>query len=256
MHIRKVVLDMKVYKCEYCKYNVIVSKMDKDNHSPKYKMGLHYHTKHKNLIPFNMTGFQWFYYKLTGKDHGSCIICKNNTTFNETAMKYSRFCQKPNCKEKYRDEFKSRMIKKYGKIHLLNDPDKQKEMLANRSISGKYLWRDGSIFTYTGSYELDFLQFLDLEMKWKSSDVMAPSPHTFMYEYGGKDHFYIPDVFIPSLNLIVEVKDGGEAKQISDESRMKDKIKIDLMKSNTTYFDFILLTNKDYSGFLEFIKEE
>ena len=54
-----------------------------------------------------------------------------------------------------------------GKHIYLNDPNKQREMLANRSISGVYKWSDGKHeTTYTGSYELDFLKTLDNFFDW------------------------------------------------------------------------------------------
>jgi hypothetical protein len=172
-------------------------------------------------------------------------------------MKYSRFCDNPACKQKYRDEFKQRMIGKYGKVHLLNDPEKQKEMLRNRKISGSYTWSDRSIvLDYTGSYELDFLKFLDTQCKWLSSDIISPSPHIFEYMYNGKSHFYIPDFFIPSLTLQIEIKDDGSAKNINQDSRNKDEIKDDLMKSNSNYFNYIKIVNKNYREFLNIIRED
>jgi len=48
--------------------------------------------------------------------------------------------------------FKKRMIGKYGKPYLTNDPEQQKKMLANRKISGVYQWSDGSgALPYTGT---------------------------------------------------------------------------------------------------------
>ena len=248
---------MKTYRCQHCRFSTTVNRSNKGVKSAKYKMGHHYGTIHKHLIPGNMTGFQWFYYILTKKDKGSCIMCKSETIFNEIAMKYSRFCENPSCKQKYREQFKNRMIKKYGKIHLLDDPEKQKEMLSKRKISGEYLWSDKSVrLGYTGSYELDFLKFIDLQLQWKSADILSPSPHVFSYEYEDKDHFYIPDFFIPSLNLEVEIKDDGSAANINQDSRNKDKIKDELMKSNQTYFNYIKIINKDYTKFIELLREE
>ena len=248
---------MKIYRCQHCKFTVTVNKANKGIKSSKYKMGHHYETNHKHLIPTNMTGYQWFYFLLTKKDHASCVICKSNTSFNEIAMRYSRFCDNPTCKQKYTEDMRNRMIQKYGKIHLLNDPEKQKEMLANRKISGDYLWSDRSArIRYTGSYELHFLQFIDLELKWKSSDIISPSPHTYEYEYSGKEHFYIPDFFIPSMSLEIEIKDNGSAKNKDQDVRNKDKIKEELMRSNRNYFNYILLTNKEYQSFLDLVKEE
>lgn len=236
---------MKIYRCQFCKF------VNKD----KYTMGRHYEMKHKELIRPDMTGFQWFYFLLTKKDHGSCIICGNNTEFNEQTMKYSRFCNNPKCKETYREQFKNRMIGKYGKIHLLDDPEKQKEMLGNRRISGIYTWSDGSSqFKYTGTYELDFLKYLDTVLHWKSTDILAPSPHIYEYQYDNKTHFYIPDFFIPSLALEVEIKDDGSALNINKDSREKDKIKDELMRSNMTFFKYIKIINKNYTEFLNLIR--
>jgi hypothetical protein len=246
---------MKIYRCQFCNFSV--SNINKnDIRSAKNKMGHHYQTEHLTLIPPDMGGYRWFYYLLTKKDKGSCIVCKGETDFNETAMKYSRFCNNKGCKLKYREEFKNRMIKKYGKIHLLNDPNKQKEMLANRRISGVYNWSDKSAeFGYTGTYELDFLKFLDLNLKWKSSDILAPSPHIYSYEYEGKDHFYIPDFFIPSNNCEIEIKSSIMTERVNPDSKAKDRVKDELMRSNSTFFNYCIIYDKNYDEFINLIKE-
>ena len=149
------------------------------------------------------------------------------------------------------------MIGKYGKVSLLDDPEQQKKMLANRSISGKYKWSDGSEKTYTGSYELSFLEFLDNVLDFKSDDVICPSPHTYWYEYDGKKHFYIPDVFIPSLNLEIEIKDGGDNPnmhhKIQAVDKVKEKLKDEVMLSNGNNFDYIKIVNKKNDIFLEYL---
>jgi hypothetical protein len=149
------------------------------------------------------------------------------------------------------------MISKYGKVHLLDDPEKQKEMLANRKISGVYNWSDGSsVFKYTGTYELDFLRYLDTILHWSSDDILAPSPHTYLYKYDNKDHFYIPDFFIPSMNIEIEIKDDGSALNINKDSREKDKIKDELMRSNIVYVNYIKIINKNYTDFLKLVRSE
>ena len=172
-------------------------------------------------------------------------------------MKYARFCNNPACKQKYKEERDNRMIKKYGKITLLNDPEHQKKMQQGRRIAGIYDWSDGKTkVPYLSSYEMDFFRYLDKELNWPASDLIAPSPHTYTYEYQGKDHFYMPDAFIPSLNLEVEIKDDGSALNINPDSRAKDKIKDELMKSCSHMFNYIKIVNKDYSQFNEIIKKE
>lgn len=234
----------KYYKCQFCNYM----------NSDKKKLGEHYQTKHKDLIPPDMDGYRWFYYTLTGKDRGSCVMCKSETEFNRGSMKYNRFCTDPKCKAEYREIFKDRMIAA-GKLERMKDPNVQKEMLANRKISGVYLWSDNiHKFQYTGSYEKDFLRLLDRELHWSPDDLFAPSPYVHVYEYKGEPHLYIPDFFIPSLNIEVEIKDDGSARNINQDSRNKDVIKDTIMR-NSNLTDYIKIVNKNYEQFKKLIKE-
>lgn len=249
---------MKIYRCQYCGYSVTVTNtIKKGPKSAKWKMGNHYETKHKELLPPDMTGYQWFYFLLTKKDHGSCVECHNPTKFNEITMKYSRFCDNPACKQKYKEERDRRMLKKHGKLYLTDDPEFQKKMQQGRRIAGIYNWSDNkTTVPYLSSYECDFFRHLDRDLNWPASDIIAPSPHTYVYEYKGKEHFYIPDAFLPSINCEVEIKDDGSAKNINQESREKDKIKDDLMRSCSNLFNYIKIVNKDYTQFEEMIKKE
>lgn len=219
----------------------------------------HIEKKHLDMVRKDMSIRQFVYYLVTGKEHGNCIVCKGNTLWNEKTKKYKRLCENKQCKEKYVELFRGRMVGKYGKTTLLNDPEQQKLMLTNRSISGKYQWStDPRIsFTYTGSYEKEFLIFLDRIMDMDPSDIMSPSPHTYFYEYEGKKHFYIPDVFIPSLNLEIEIKDGGENAnthpKIIAVDKVKEKLKDDVLKSDSIPFDYIKIVNKDHKRFLNYL---
>lgn len=238
---------VKRYRCKFCQFSS----------AEKTTMGRHYDTKHGDLIPGDTDGYRYFYYLLTKKERGSCVICHRETPFNRATMKYSRFCSDPKCKQVYRDQFKDRMIGKYGKIHLLDDPEIQKKMLAGRRISGTYDWSNGkAAFDYVGSYERDFLHYLDTVRHWQPTDLMAPSPHIYRYEFDGKEHFYIPDFFIPSLSLEIEIKDDGSAKNISEVSREKDRVKDELMRSNENNFRYLKIVNKNYGEFDTLTEEE
>lgn len=238
-----------MYKCKICgkKYNEL---------SCLYN---HIESKHADMIPQDMTVQQFYYYMKTGKRNGNCVMCKQPTSWNMNTNKYNRFCSNPRCKEEYVKIMKSRMIAKYGKAHLLNDPNKQREMLANRSISGTYEWSDGKhTTTYTGSYELDFLKTLDNFFDWDPTDISMPSPHTYTYEYEGQQKFYIPDVFIHSLDLEIEIKDGGDNPnnhhKIQDVDKVKEKIKDEVLTSQRN-FHYVKITNKNYENFFEFLNE-
>lgn len=219
----------------------------------------HIENKHKEMIPKDMTVHQYYYYLKTGKTNGSCVMCKKPTSWNSNTNKYNRFCDDPRCKEKYREMFKDRMIKKYGKVHLLDDPDKQREMLAHRKISGEYKWNNSSIKTqYTGSYELDFLKLLDNFFDWDPEDILMPSPHTYTYMYEGEQKFYIPDAFIPSIGLEIEIKDGGlnpnNHHKIQDVDKVKEKAKDDVLISQKS-FHYIKIYDKNYINFFNFLKK-
>lgn len=219
----------------------------------------HLEKKHSASIPPDMTPWQFSYYLRTGKTHGNCIICKGKTDWNESTHKYKRFCNNPKCKEKYVDTFQKRMIGKYGKVNLLNDPDQQRKMLEHRKISGKYLWSDHvHETTYTGKYELSFLEFVDRIMNFDPDDVMSPSPHTYYYEYEGKKHFYIPDFYIGSLNLEIEIKDGGDNEnkhpKIQAVDKVKEKLKDNVMRSNRNTFNYLKIVNKKNAILFEYLE--
>jgi hypothetical protein len=239
---------MAIAKCKYC---------DKHFDNPMDYVS-HLESMHEDMIPEDMVPYQFYYFLKTGKSEGKCVICGKKTTWNPKTNKYNRFCENPRCKEKYIQTFRNRMIGKYGKITLLNDPEQQKKMLANRKISGVYKWQDGGQTTYTGSYELSFLEFLDLVMDYESTDVMAPSPHTYYYDYEGIKHFYIPDFFIPSLDLEIEIKDGGDNAnmhpKIQAVDKVKESLKDEVMKSNNSNFNYLKITNKDNKKFFRYLE--
>ena len=238
-----------MYKCKICgkKYTDINTLYN------------HIEQKHGDMIPKDMSVEQYYYFMKTGKRNGNCVMCKQMTTWNKNTHKYNRFCGNPRCKEKYVEIVKGRMIAKYGKVHLLNDPNKQREMLANRKISGKYQWSGSHVeTTYTGSYELDFLKTLDIFFDWDPEDISMPSPHTYTYEYEGEQKFYIPDAFIHSLDLEIEIKDGGDNPnnhyKIQAVDKEKERLKDEVMKSQKM-FHYVKLTNKNYANFFDFLKE-
>lgn len=218
--------------------------------------GLYEHIEedHEDEIPKGMVVPQYLYFLRTGKTHGKCVVCKAKTEWNEVTGKYNRFCTNPKCKEKYREQFKKRMINKYGKTTLLNDPEQQRLMLSHRKISGEYKWTDGSIKTYTGTYELDFLKFLDAFMNFDSEDVFSPSPHTYYYEYKGEKKFYIPDVWIPSLNLEVEIKESDNKHPHMQVDREKERLK-DRMMSSFKNIDYIKIVDKKYDQFFAYLDQ-
>ena len=218
--------------------------------------GDHLKRIHPNEIPDGYSVSRYFYYCQTGRTEGRCIQCHKPTTWNEETQKYNRYCSNPKCKEEYCKIAKQRMVDKYGKTHLLNDPQKQREMLSHRKISGEYTFQDGGKVSYVGSYEKDFLITCDYVLGLKSTDIMSPSPHNYIYMYEGKPHVYIPDFYIPNYNLEIEVKDGGDNPnnhhKIQEVDKVKEALKDQVMVKNPSVLYFKVV-NKDYKDFYKFI---
>lgn len=244
-------MKVKYYKCHIC--------------NKKFKTlngwGNHIQTTHPETIPEGYTISRYFYFTKTGKNHGICRTCKGDTDWNEESMKYNQYCSNPECKKAYVKIAKQRMIGKYGKVHLLNDPDVQRKMLENRKISGKYKFQDGQEFEYVGSYEKEFLKMLDTMMQWPSNDLISPSPHTYYYEYKNNNDdkknwgtkFYIPDFYIPSLNLEIEIKQSTSTnKEFNTIMRVKEKLKDDVMASNPN-LNYIKINDNNFTNFFEFL---
>lgn len=195
------------------------------------------------------------FYRRHHRIHGKCPICGRPTLWNPSTSRPNKFCPDPECRQIYRNQFKERMTRVYGKTTLLDDPDFQKKMLKNRSISGQYTWSDGVKKDYVGSYELDFLEMLDRFAHFESQDVMTPAPQIFHYNYDDKNHFYIPDGYIASLNLIYEIKDGGTNPNMHPKIRAVDKVKEEIKDKKVleSDFNYLKIENKQYGKFLQFL---
>lgn len=235
----------RVIKCPVCE------EIKKD----KGAVYLHIEEEHSDVLPKGWSGARYNFHITHGRTSANCVICGKTTGWNDITNKPYRFCDNPRCKEMYVETFKKRMKKKYGREHLLDDPRVQQKMLRGRSISGEYKFRDGVKVPYVGSYEKDFLQFLDVFLGFKSKDVME-CPHYFEYTYEGDKKVYIPDFFIPSINTIVEIKDGKEnpntIQKIQDVDKVKEKEKDKVMIKQKD-FNYIKITDMKYKSFLDFL---
>lgn len=217
-------------------------------------VSLHIEKNHSDKLPNGWSGAKYMFFSNHGRSTGQCRICKMETEFNEVTGRPEILCKSERCRKVFRENFKNNMKKVYGKETLLNDPEVQRKMLANRSLAKQYEWSDGAFKTCIGSYEYDFAQFLDVFMNFPSNDIFFPAPMTLEYDFDGKTHFYIPDVYIGSLNLIVEIKDGGSNvnthPKIQAVDKKKEKAKEDAIRKQTKY-NYVKVTNKDYGIFVE-----
>lgn len=236
---------MKIHKCPLCK----------KKYTEKFALYDHMEVEH----PADLNGLppSQIYFNLRNryplyKGNGKCVMTGKPTKFNTTTERYERFFDEK-AKEKYREEFKKRMYKVHGKETLLKDPEHQKKMLKNRKISGEYTWSDGKTkFDYTGTYEKDFLNFLDKQLDWENpNDIMAPGP-TFIYKHKGEKHFYIPDFYISSLDLIIEIK-ASDNKHYRQRDIGMERAKDSAMEE--TKHRYLKVMDKKYNNFMNLLED-
>lgn len=238
----------KRYKCPYCELR-----------DERKKLIAHIDKRHEEMLPEGYDGARTVYDMINHTNgHGTCRICKKDTQWNMSSQRYDVLCGNPKCKEAMREEYKKNMIRVKGTYNILNDPEQQQKMLANRKISGKYRYSDGTVFIYTGSYEKKLLEFEDAVMNIPSKDIMMPGP-TIEYMYNGKKHFYIADQLYIPYNLIIEIKDGGDNKNgketpgmIASRQKTIEKEKVITDKGE---YNYLRLTNNDFVQLIEIFME-
>ncbi len=201
----------KRYKCPYCEKRL-----------ERKDLILHVGDDHEDVIPKGYTPARVVYNSLNKREHGTCMICKKETKWDESKQRYDTLCGSKRCHDEYVKMVRSRMIHKYGSYNLLNDPEFQKKMLAGRKISGTYKFQDGGKVGYVGSYEKKFLEFMDKFLNIKSYDIISPGP-TIPYKYKGKEHTWITDFLYEPYNLVFDIKDGGDNPNTRDMKEYREK---------------------------------
>lgn len=227
-----------LYRCPFCHYK----------YENKYSLYSHIENKHHDQLKGMSAARVYFNFK-NKKSKGSCIMCKKETKWNENTERYDRICS-DKCTKEYRKLFQARM-KNAGKENQMNDPEHQKKMLANRKISGEYIWHDKTKTPYVGSYELDFLNFCEHYLGLTSKDIMGPAPQVFEYTYEGKKRFHIPDFYIPSMNLIIQIKSATNKHYRQRD--IKKEIMTDKLVENSPYNYFKIL-DKNYEEFEKYFR--
>lgn len=238
--------NVKRYKCPYCEKRV-------ERNQLQYHIG----KDHQDMIPQGYTAARVAFNYLNKKTEGHCIICGGVTDWNEDKKRYERLCNKPACKKKYVKMTEDRLKKARGvtKKEMMSDPHHQDMMLKNRSISGIYKFEDGGKVPYVGSYEKNFLEFMDQYLHVSSIDIQAPGP-TIEYYFEGKKHFWITDFYYTPYNLVFDIKDGGSNpnKRQMDEYRAKQRNKEAAIIDQGEY-NYLRLTDNKFDQLIEIMMD-
>lgn len=242
---KKVYKSTKKYACPYC--DAKLNRMD---------LISHVESKHEALIPEDYSATRVVYESINKTNHGICMICKKPVyDWNEKLSRYNNLCGSDKCRAEVRRIALERHIKTYNTPTLLNDPEHQEKMLANRKISGKYKHSDGGEFTYTGKFEKATIEFMDKVLNIPSKDIQMPGP-ILEYDFRGEKHSWITDIYYIPANLIIEVKDGGDNpnNRSMPEYRAKQIAKEQMVTELGT-FNYLRLTNNNFAQLLEVLAE-
>lgn len=233
----------KYFKCPFCEKRL-----------GRKSLVDHIEYNHSDELPETFTPLQATFHAANHKDFDyrpPCRICKKPTSWDEKKGRYNQLCGRKECHDAYVAKMHRDMGDREGINRYTATPEGLEKMLAGRKISGKYKFSDGTEKTYTGSYELKMLEFLDKVMNCKSEDVMMPGP-VMEYVLDGKKHYYITDAYYVPYNLIIEVKDGGDRPNTNPafaETRRKVIAKEKFIIEKTDY-NYLRLTNNDFSQLL------
>lgn len=233
----------RTFKCPYC-----------PNRYTRPKLVDHVEKVHSDMIPEGYSAARVVFNYINKKDHGRCVQCGKETSWNEQTWRYNRYCSQK-CIDEYKKIRDERMMRTYGTTNLLNDPNQQDKMLKGRKISGTYKFKDGGIRSYCGSYEKKLLEFYDNVLNVRSEDIQTPGP-VIEYQYKGETHFWITDLYYIPANLVHDVKDGGSNPNTRDmpDYRAKQEAKEEAI-SKLNKYNYIRLTDNNFQQLLLILAE-
>ena len=230
------------YKCPFC-----------NNKFTREDLVNHIEDDHPYDIPADFTPFRYVFNYVNKKPltyHGKCTECGGPTEWDENKGRYNRQCNNKACHDSYIKKFEANMMKTRGVTRISATASGQLKMLSNRKISGKYKFSNGEEKTYTGSYELKALEFMDKVMHIDPNDLMCPGP-ILEYSLDNNTDIYITDFYYQPYNLIIEVKDGGDNpnKRNMPDYRAKQIAKEKYIIKYTNY-NYLRLTNNNLNQLL------
>lgn len=145
-------------------------------------------------------------------------------TKNTNLQKYGVIS--PMCLVSIQDKVKKTNINKYGVEYALQNPEIHEKSSKKSKKYKNYIFPSGVIKRVQG-YEPFALD--ELLKKFDESQIKIGRKEipTIKYLSNNSEHIYFPDIFIPHLNMIIEVKSTWTYKCKKDNINLKSKACID-----------------------------
>ena len=178
---------------------------------------------------------EYYHKHLKTENEDVCPICGNaNPYLNRWDRGYKKTCCKTCANILRQQKIEKTNIEKYG----VKNVQQYKEIFDKQQKTAKcsIQFKDTKIH-YRASYELDFLE------KYYHIYKDIQNAPLIKYKFKDKHKIYFPDFFIPSLNLIVEIKNSYLSKRFKTQLVAKKKATI------SNGFNYIMITNKRYNKF-------
>ena len=223
--------------------------LDRKKFNSKGAMYAYIEENYSNMLSDDMPPSRLYFNLKYNKASGKCVMTGKPTVWNNITERYERFADEK-AKQAYREMFKNRMMKRYGATHILNQPEQQKKMLDNRKISSDYKWSDGKTTRTNSKLEEKFLTFVESVYNF-NADCFTEPPTIYYRLDQDTSAFYLPDFYIPSLNLIIEIKGSNPHYQERDSG--KEALKAKFTKEEG--FSFIQINDENYLEFNDYFRK-
>ena len=241
-----------IHKCPLCSYS----------YKEKSKLYDHMDFEHNEELHGLTPAHLYFNYRNRARYSlynvfGRSMVSKKPTLFDEVTETYQRLADQAD-KDLNTKIFEDRMMNVHGKKRLTDDIRKQREMLHNRKIAGRYIFTDGGEVTYIGSYEKRFLKHLDLDLHISSNDVLAdPLQMVVPYKLNGVDKQHLPDFYIIPMQCIINIKNDSQPRRdlIEREYAQDKSIVKNLIQGKGKSRKYLKIVENDFRKFDKLFKK-
>jgi len=130
---------------------------------------------------------------------------------------YSYPLQNPLCRRKA----KKTNIERYGYEHVMHNPEIASRAENHSKRWKDYIWKSGEISRVQGYEPIVLKELEDSGYCFEDIKTSKKDMPEIFYEFNNTKHRYYPDIFIPSENLIIEVKSNYTLKKELEKNTAK-----------------------------------